>query len=283
MTDSTKYLVFCQMLFLFIYFYLVSIKERRKFMIHNLTTDAQVNHRSIRKFKDQNLSKEQLTTLYKVFQHTSTSMFMQNASLIHITDPKKKKKVQELCNQKYVGAEGDLFIFVVDLYRNQQIRKQLGHDDGRVHTTDIFFQAMEDTLLAFQNVANAVESMKLGYVALGTINDHPEKMLKELDLPKLTFPVLGMQVGVPDQAPQLKPRLPLKFSCFENEYKKDFDVKDLADYDQIVTTYYDLRDANRRIDSFTKQITGAKLNNHETDRDELPELLHKQELCLDWK
>lgn len=252
-------------------------------MIHNYTVDKQINHRSIRKFKDHILLPEQLKTLYTVFAHTATSMFMQNASLLHITDPAKKEKIRKLCNQKYVGAEGDLFIFVVDLYRNQQIRKQLGKDDGRVHTTDIFFQAMEDTILAFQNVANAVESMDLGYVPLGTINDHPNKMLETLALPKLTFPVLGMQVGVPDQQPQLKPRLPLEFTCFEENYQQDFDVKDLADYDQVVTTYYDLRDANRRIDSFTKQITGAKLNNHVTDRDELPELLHKQELCLDWK
>ena len=149
-------------------------------MIHNSTIDAQVNHRSIRKFKNETLNKEQLTTLYTVFQHTATSMFMQNASLLHITDPKQKQRIQELCNQKYVGTECDLFIFIVDLYRNQQIRQQLGKDDGRVHTTDIFFQAMEDTLLAYQNVANAVESMNLGYVPLGTVNDHPLEMLKEL-------------------------------------------------------------------------------------------------------
>lgn len=218
-------------------------------MIHNETIDTQLNHRSIRKFKDQTLTKEQLETLYSVFGQTPTSMFMQNASLLHVTDPEEKKKIQKLCNQKYVGAEGDLFIFIVDLYRNQQIRKQLDKDDGRVHTTDIFFQAIEDTLLAFQNVANAVESMGLGYVPLGTVNDHPLDLLKTLDLP----------------------------------YKKDFDVKDLKDYDDIVTTYYDLRDSNRRIDSFTKQITGKKLDLHETDRDQLPEELHKQGLCLDWK
>lgn len=252
-------------------------------MIHNATIDTQLNHRSIRKFKNKILSSEQLETLYRVFSQTPTSMFMQNASLLHITDEEQKKRIQDLCGQNYVGAEGDLFIFVVDLYRNQQIRKQLGVDDGRVHTTDIFFQAMEDTILAFQNVANAVESMNLGYVPLGTINDHPLKMLEELNLPELTFPVLGMQVGIPDQEPQLKPRLPQKFTCFENEYPKNFNVQDLKAYDEKVTTYYDLRDSNRRIDSFTKQITGAKLNNHETDRDELPEELHKQGLCLDWK
>lgn len=257
--------------------------ERSSQMIHNATIDQQVNHRSIRKFKDQQLTEEQLTTLYTVFQHTATSLFMQNATLLHITDETKRAKIRELCGQKYVGAQGDLFIFVVDLYRNQQIRQQLGKDDGRLHTTDIFFQGLDDTLLAWQNVANAVESMGLGYVPLGTINDHPLAMLDVLDLPKLTFPALGMQVGVPDQEPQLKPRLPLEFTTFENDYSRDFAVDNLKDYDQVVTTYYDLRDTNKRIDSFTKQITGEKLNTKAIDRDELPELLHKQELCLDWK
>ena len=257
--------------------------ERSSQMIHNATIDQQVNHRSIRKFKDQQLTEEQLTTLYTVFQHTATSLFMQNATLLHITDETKRAKIRELCGQKYVGAQGDLFIFVVDLYRNQQIRQQLGKDDGRLHTTDIFFQGLDDTLLAWQNVANAVESMGLGYVPLGTINDHPLAMLDVLDLPKLTFPALGMQVGVPDQEPQLKPRLPLEFTTFENDYPRDFTVDNLKDYDQVVTTYYDLRDTNKRIDSFTKQITGEMLNTKAIDRDELPELLHKQELCLDWK
>ncbi|WEV38959.1 NADPH-dependent oxidoreductase [Lactobacillus sp. ESL0680] len=252
-------------------------------MIHNSTIDNQINHRSIRKFKDQKLNAEQLETLYTVFQHTATSMFMQNATLLHITDEAKRAKIRELCNQQYVGAEGDLFIFVVDLYRNQQIRQQLGKDDGRVHMSDLFMQGMDDTLLAWQNVANAVESMGLGYVPLGTINDHPLAMLDVLDLPQLTFPALGMQVGVPDQEPQLKPRLPLQFTTFENDYPRDFQVSDLADYDQLVTTYYDLRDSNRRIDSFTKQISGAKLDSHKIDRDQLPELLHQQGLCLDWQ
>ena len=257
--------------------------ERSSQMIHNATIDQQVNHRSIRKFKNQQLTEEQLTTLYTVFQHTATSLFMQSATLLHITDETKRAKIRELCGQKYVGAQGDLFIFVVDLYRNQQIRQQLGKDDGRLHTTDIFFQGLDDTLLAWQNVANAVESMGLGYVPLGTINDHPLAMLDILDLPKLTFPALGMQVGVPDQDPQLKPRLPLEFTTFENDYPRDFAVDNLKDYDQVVTTYYDLRDTNKRIDSFTKQITGEKVNTKAIDRDELPELLHKQELCLDWK
>ena len=123
----------------------------------------------------------------------------------------------------------------------------------------------------------------VSYVPLCTVNDHPLEMLKTVELPKLTCPVLWMQVGVPDQEPQMKPRLPLEYTCFEGSYKKAFDVKDLKDYDDVVTTYYDWRDANRMIDLFTKQSTGKNLYDHETDRDKLPEELHKQGFCLDWK
>lgn len=69
----------------------------------------------------------------------------------------------------------------------------------------------------------------------------------------------------------------------ENDYHRDFTASDLKDYDRVVTQYYDLRDANRRIDSFTKQIAGAKLDNHETNRDKLAAALQQQGLALDWK
>lgn len=174
-------------------------------MIHNETIDHQVNHRTIRAFKKQTLSEEQLTTLYEAARHTSTSMFMQQFSILHVTDPQLRTQVREISKQPYVGANGDLFIFIVDLYRNQQIREQKGNDDGRLHTTDIFMQAVEDTTLAVQNFLTAAESMGLGGVILGSIKNDPAKLVQVLDLPKMTLPLLGIQVGVPDQEPQLRP------------------------------------------------------------------------------
>ena len=97
----------------------------------------------------------------------------------------------------------------------------------------------------------------------------------------MTFAVLGLQIGIADQEPQLKPRLPLKFIAFDNDYPKEIKLSDLSDYDQEVTTYYDLRDANRRIDSFTNQIAGAKHDRHYTKRDEIMKVLHLQGLCPD--
>lgn len=95
------------------------------------------------------------------------------------------------------------------MHRNQLIRQQAGNNDGRLHTTDIFLQAVEDTVLATQNVLNAVESMGLGGVVLGSIKNDSQKLIEVLGLPKMAFPILGLQIGIPDQDPQLKPRLPL--------------------------------------------------------------------------
>ena len=81
-------------------------------MIENETIKHQLNHRAIRAFKDQTLSEEQLTTLYEVARHTATSMFMQQFSILHITDEEKRKQIREITGQKYVGANGDLFIFI---------------------------------------------------------------------------------------------------------------------------------------------------------------------------
>lgn len=249
-------------------------------MIKNTMINNQVTHKTIRAFKNQNLTKEQVVTLVEVARHTSSSMFMQQFSIIHLTDEKKRMYVRNISGQNYVGANGDLFIFIVDLHRNQSIRRQLGEDDGRLHKTDIFLQGVEDTVLAVQNMVNAAESMGLGAVILGSINNKPKELLDVLGLPKMTFPILGLQVGVADQMPQLKPRLPLDAIFFENEYQ-EINIGDLEEYDKVVQTYYDLRDSNRRIDSFTKQVSSKKLGTKETKRDELLKTLHDQELCLE--
>ena len=102
---------------------------------------------------------------------------------------------------------------------------------------------MQDATLAIQNMMNAAESMGLGAVLLGSINNQPKELIKVLDLPKMTYPVLGIQVGIPDQEPQLKPRLPLDKIVFENEYPKDFQLSDLKEYDEVVQTtmIYEMR------------------------------------------
>ena len=86
-------------------------------------------------------------------------------------------------------------------------------------------------------------------------------MIELLKLPELTFPVVGVGIGIPNQEPQLKPRMPREANVFEDSYRVfDSYLELLKDYDAEMEEYYDLRDTNRRVDSFTKQIAGKKAN-----------------------
>lgn len=64
-----------------------------------------------------------------------------------------------------------------------------------------------------------------------------------------------MIVGYPGQEPQLKPRIPTNLRVMENAYcEPESWCEALHDYDAEMTTYYDTRDMNRRMDAFTTQV-----------------------------
>ncbi|HRY20275.1 MAG TPA: hypothetical protein P5198_02075, partial [Flexilinea sp.] len=82
--------------------------------------------------------------------------------------------------------------------------------------------------------------------------------------------------GWPNQNPQLKPRLPLDLRVFENEYKILADYKEaVREYDEEMQTYYDLREANRRVDSFTLQVI-KKLQNPSEKRAKILQVVRDQ-------
>lgn len=84
-------------------------------MIHNSTIDTQLNHKSIRKFKDITLNHEQLETLYTVFSRTATSMFMQNASLLHITDEAKNKRSRNFAVKNMLVLK-ETYLFLLSIF-----------------------------------------------------------------------------------------------------------------------------------------------------------------------
>lgn len=224
----------------------------------NPVIETILTHRSIRKFKNRPLTKEQVELLVNAAQHTSTSSFMQSYSIIGVTDPLKKQQLAEIGNQTYIAEAGQLFVFIADLNRNKQIAEKNGKDTTVLESADRFLVGFTDASLAAQTTLLAAESLGLGGVFLGSLLNNAEKVIDILGLPTQTFPVVGLAIGYPDQEPQLKPRLPLNQIYHENTYQIQADPHEaLANYDSIVTDYYDLRNANKRIDSFTNQATNS--------------------------
>ena len=198
----------------------------------NETIASQLAHRTIRAYKDQPLTEEEVTTLMDVARHTATSSFLQSCTVLHITDPQVRETIGAASGQPYVGGtKGDLFIFVADLYRNSRIRAEQG-----------------------------VSS-------------------EALELPELTFPIVGLLIGHPDQEPGQKPRMPLSVMTAKNTYPRVESYSEtLADYDREVTEYYDLRSGSR-LESFS-HLVATNIGVGGAHVSPIMEVLNEQGLCL---
>jgi nitroreductase len=249
----------------------------------NVMIDIQLSHRTIREFEPEQIHEETITTLMEVARRTATSNGMQSTSIIRITDPIVKRQIADICKQEYVFRAPVLFVFVADCYRNMRIARDKGCLEESAGDMDRFFQAVTDTCLAAQNVVNAAESLGLGALYLGSILNDAQNLIKVLKLPELTFPIVGLGLGTPNQNPALKPRLGNKFKVFENSYYCfDNYLESIKDYDEEMQTYYDLRNVNQRVDSFSNQII-AKLTTASPVRQDILNVIRSQGFILKLK
>lgn len=227
----------------------------------NKTIENQLEHRSIRKFKDTAVSNDVLNKLFEVANRTASSVAMQSYSIIRVTYKDKKRQIAEVCGQDYVVDTPEFVVFVVDAYRNAKISEEMGEDLNSKRDMDRFFQGWTDGSIAAQNMYVAIESLGMGAVYFGSVLNDSASIIEILELPELTFPIVGMGFGYPDQKPQLKPRMDLSLKVFENKYEiQDNYLKSIEKYDKEMQTYYDLRDTSKPLDSFSKQVVGRLKN-----------------------
>lgn len=220
----------------------------------NHTIQTQLAHRTIRRWQDREVPEEWVAQLLAVGQRAPSSTGMQCSSIIRITDAALKEKLAELSGQAYTVAPV-LMVLVLDMYRNGEIAREKGEVFTGASDYYSFQQAMLDVGIMAQNMVVAAESLGLGTVYFGSLVMKAKALAELLHLPERTLPVVGLGIGFPAVEPQLKPRLPLASQVFDNEYRReDSYLKALAEYDAVMQEYYDTRDMNRRVDSFTTQV-----------------------------
>jgi FMN reductase (NADPH) len=225
----------------------------------NSTIETILAHRSVRKFKKQPLTTEQIETIVRCAQSASTSSFIQAYTIIGVTDTEKKQKLAELSgNQPYVAENGHFFVFCADLYRHEVIGEIEGGDViPSLESTEKFMVSLIDTALAAQNAVIAAESMGLGICYIGGLRNRLEEVKALLQIPERVIPLFGLAVGYPDQETDKKPRLPLHHVYQENLYKSDKEKiqKDLEEYNKVVANYYKERTGGVREDTWTGQMS----------------------------
>jgi FMN reductase (NADPH) len=243
----------------------------------NIVIETLMKHQSIRKFKDTPLTEEQIHAIIDAAQMASTSSNLQAYSIIGVTDPELKNRLAELAGgQAYVAACPLFLVFCADLHRMQKALEK--HGKALHHVTENFLVATVDAALAAQNAAVAAESLGLGIVYIGGIRQAPREVSDSLKLPKLVYPVFGMCVGVPDQDPGVKPRLPRHAVFHVNGYQAESVREGIDAYDAIFHDYFYERTGGK-VDTTWSARMAERYS--QPSRPHMKKFLEEQGFCLE--
>lgn len=195
-------------------------------------------HRSVRRFTAAPINADVLDTLIRAGQAASTSSFMQNVSVIRVTDPALRAQIRSICaaggktGHGYVEHCAEFLVFCADTARHKQLAP-----DAQTDWLEVLLVGAVDVGIFAQNVLLAAESMGLGGVFIGSIRNNIAEISRLLGLPQGVVPITGMCLGYPDQDPAMRPRLPLHTVVSENAYRPAAEA-DLHAYNDTVHTYY---------------------------------------------
>ena len=166
-------------------------------------------HRTIRKYTDQNIAPELLTELLETACKTSNTGNMQAYSIVVTTDNEIKSQLLPAhFNQPMITQAPVVLTFCADFNRFTKWC-QLRNADPGYDNFQSFMATAIDTLLAAQTFCIAAESVGLGICYLGTTTYNAREIIDALKLPELVVPVTTITVGYPDGIPDQTDRLPL--------------------------------------------------------------------------
>jgi FMN reductase (NADPH) len=212
----------------------------------NPTIETILAHRSIRRFKPDPVPPDHVRAAVAAGQAASTSSAVQASCVIHVTDPAERARLAELTGpQEKVATAGAFLVVAGDTRRHRLAARR----DGQPHEPSLesFLVAVIDASLLAQNMTLAFESMGYGCCYIGGLRNHLPEVDRLLEIPEGVYPIYGLCVGVPDEDPSHRPRLPVEAVLSEGRYPSDEEVlAHLAAYDATYERYLAERGAEPR-------------------------------------
>lgn len=183
-------------------------------------TNTILQHRSIRKYTDQQISTTDLNEILTAGTRASTTGNMQVYSIVVSKDQEMKDKLAPFhFNQPMIKEAPVVLTFCADYNRFNLWCKQRKAEPGYDNFLS-FVTAAIDALLVAQNVCIAAEDKGLGICYLGTTTYMAEAIIDLLRLPKGVVPITTVTLGYPNENPPLTDRLPLEAVVHEETYKQ---------------------------------------------------------------
>jgi len=186
---------------------------------------------SVRSFKSEAIEPGVIRHLAAIALCAPTKSDLQQRDIIHVTDPERRAALLALvADQQWTTGIPTLLVFCGNNRRQRQVHDMRGHPFVNDHV-DAMFNAAVDAGVALSAFVIAAEAVGLGCCPISAVRNHPEQVSDILRLPMYTFPVAGLAVGWPVEAPTVTPRLPLSAIFHENTFSDDGIVDTIEQYD----------------------------------------------------
>jgi nitroreductase len=176
-------------------------------------------HRSIRSYKPDPLDPGLVErVLQQAIDGSSSSGNLNTYSVVLTRDPERKARLCTMHFEQEMILQAPLLLtFCADTHRTRRWLRLRGARDN-FNNFEGFLVATVDAIILSQSAALGFESHGLGICYLGTTWDACDQIAEFLDLPETCFPVTSLVVGVPDENPAKRDRLPRRALLHDEKY-----------------------------------------------------------------
>jgi len=191
---------------------------------------------SVRKFRTDAVPYPTLRRLCALALCAPTKSDLQQRDIIIVDAPDLKSQIAAMLTegplaQQWTADIPSLLIFCGNNRRQRRIHALREKPFVNDHL-DAFFNAAVDAGIALSAFVIAAEAEGLGVCPISAVRNHSAKLSELLKLPDHVFPVAGLAVGYPAEAPKISMRLPLSVTVHRNAYQEDGLDDAIADYDR---------------------------------------------------
>ncbi len=172
--------------------------------MNNPVISAMLSRKSIRSYTDDPVSDDVLETVVRAGQQAP---FAYQLGSLLLSRNREKHPFQAPL----------LFTVCVDAHRHEAIMARRGWQMVQNDVSLLLFGIQDASLMA-ENMVIAAESLGLGSCFLGGAPYMAETIIQQYKLPPRVFPLVQLAMGYPAEDRPPRPRYPLRFTLFEEQY-----------------------------------------------------------------
>jgi nitroreductase len=202
-----------------------------------------LSHRSVRKFTEQKPTDEVIQAIVRAGQQA----------------PFASQLYSVLLTRKKAPYRAPLwFTICVDLYKLERFMQIRG---WKVVSNDLsmLFFGLQDAALMAENMVIAGESLGMGSCFIGATPYNATRIQKRYKLPQRVFPLVELVMGYTAEEFPPRPRFPLEFTLFEDEYPQMSDemvkrAMQVMDEGYLAQDYYRKQKAKIRLENGQPEV-----------------------------